>query len=64
MLKLKYYQIIIYYMFQCPKCDSKFEEERRLKIHYKTHENKETKNRTRKQKGMPDFEKPDFTQVM
>ncbi len=51
-------------MFQCSKCDSKFEEERRLKIHYKTHENKETKNKSKKQKGMPDFEKPDFTQVM
>jgi hypothetical protein len=39
----------------------KFEEERRLKIHCKTHESKKPK---KQQKGMPDFDKPDFSQVM
>jgi len=48
-------------MFECDKCDMKFEEEKRLEIHRKTHENKKPK----KQKtGMPDFDKPDFSQVM
>ena len=51
-------------MFQCPKCDSKFDEERRLKIHYKTHEKKETKNKKHKRSVIADFEKPDFSQVM
>jgi len=39
----------------------KFKEEKRLKIHIKTHENKKPK---RQKSNMPDFEKPDFTQVM
>ena len=51
-------------MFQCSICGLKFEEEKRLKIHFKTHEKKEEKNKTQKRKIMPDFEKPDFSQVM
>lgn len=50
-------------MFQCPKCGSKFNEEKRLKIHYKTHEKSEAKNKIKKKSKMPDFEKPDFSQV-
>ena len=50
-------------MFECPKCGSKFTEEKRLKIHYKTHEKKERKNKRSKKIKMPDFEKPDFSQV-
>jgi len=46
--------------FKCKKCDMKFEEERRLLIHMKTHMNKKSK---KLKKGMPDFEKPDFSQV-
>ena len=48
-------------MFQCPNCEMKFEEERRLEIHSKTHKNKKQK---RQKKQMPDFDKPDFSQVM
>ena len=51
-------------MFQCSICGLKFAEEKRLKIHFKTHEKKETKNKKQKRKEMPDFEKPDFSQVM
>jgi rubredoxin len=51
-------------MFQCSFCGLKFDEEKRLKIHFKTHENKETKNKKQVRKAAPDFEKPDFSQVM
>lgn len=48
-------------MFQCPKCEMKFDEQRRLEIHYKTHKNKKPKQQKNK---TPDFDKPDFSQVM
>ncbi len=51
-------------MFQCPLCGLKLAEEKRLKIHFKTHEKKEMKNKTQKRSAMVDFEKPDFSQVM
>jgi len=51
-------------MFQCSICSLKFVEEKRLTIHYKTHEKRKAKNKTEKGTGMPDFEKPDFSQVM
>ena len=51
-------------MFLCSVCGLKFAEENRLKIHFKTHENKETKSKKQKRREMPDFEKPDFSQVM
>ena len=51
-------------MFQCSTCGLKFVEEKRLDIHYKTHEKRKTKNKARKIKEIPDFEKPDFSQVM
>lgn len=51
-------------MFQCPVCGSKFAEEKRLKIHIKTHEKREVKDKTQKRTKMADFEKPDFSQVM
>lgn len=48
-------------MFQCNICKMKFDEQRRLDIHYKTHKNKKPKSQESK---LPDFEKPDFSQVM
>ena len=47
-------------MLQCSVCNMKFNDEKRLLRHCKTHERKKPK----KQKNvMPDFEKPDFSQV-
>ena len=54
----------IFYVFNCLICGLKFVEEKRLKIHFKTHEKKDAKNKTPKRTHMPDFEKPDFSQVM
>jgi hypothetical protein len=51
-------------MFQCSTCGLKFPEEKRLKIHFKTHEKREVKNKKQKRTEIPDFEKPDFSQVM
>jgi hypothetical protein len=51
-------------MFQCSLCGLKFAEEKRLKIHFKTHEKKEVKTKKQKSKVIADFEKPDFSQVM
>ena len=51
-------------MFQCLTCGLKFGEEKRLGIHSKTHEKKMAKNKPKKNTKMPDFEKPDFSQVM
>ena len=48
-------------MIKCKVCGMEFAEERRLKIHCKTHEGKKSK---KEKKGMPDFDKPDFSQVM
>ena len=62
--KLKYNFMINYMMFQCSLCGLKLAEEKRLKIHFKTHEKKEIKNKTQKRRVMADFEKPDFSQVM
>ena len=56
--------MINYMMFQCSLCGLKLAEEKRLKIHFKTHEKKEMKNKTQKRRVMMDFEKPDFSQVM
>ena len=39
-------------------------EEKRLNIHHKTHEKSKTKNKMYKRTEMPDFEKPDFSQIM
>jgi hypothetical protein len=51
-------------MFQCLTCGLKFAEEQRLDIHNKTHEKSKAKNKTKRRADMPDFEKPDFSQVM
>jgi len=56
--------MINYMMFQCSLCGLKLAEEKRLKIHFKTHEKKETKNKKHKRSVIADFEKPDFSQVM
>ena len=48
-------------MIKCAVCGMKFTEEVRYNRHMKTHQNK----KARKQKsGMPDFDKPDFSQVI
>jgi len=39
-----------------------FSDETRLERHMNTHKKKELKG-TKSKKGMPDFEKPDFSQV-
>lgn len=63
-IKIKVSFLIKFYMLRCPVCGSKFVEEKRLKIHFKTHEKREAKNKTQKRTEMPDFDKPDFSQVM
>ena len=46
---------------KCKICGMNFNDERKLEIHSKTHKNKKPK----KQKSTgPDFDKPDFSQVM
>ena len=56
--------MINYMMFQCSLCGLKLAEEKRLKIHFKTHEKKEAKNKKQKRRVIADFDKPDFSQVM
>jgi hypothetical protein len=51
-------------MFECSICGLEFAEEKRLKIHIKTHEKSDAKNKKPKRTEMPDFEKPDFSHVM
>lgn len=48
-------------MVNCDICNMKFVDDTRLQRHKKTHANKKPK---KLKKGMPDFDKPDFTQVM
>ena len=48
-------------MFKCKLCNMEFTEERRLIIHSKTHQNKKSK---KVKNVMPDFDKPDFSQVI
>ena len=64
MLKFKYHKTINSLMFFCTVCGLKFDEEKRLKIHFRTHEKRETKSKKQKRNEIPDFEKPDFSQVM
>lgn len=42
----------------------KFASKERLEIHQKTHDKSAKKNKNKKQGTMPDFERPDFSQVM
>ena len=51
-------------MLKCPICDMKFTEEIRLERHINTHKKRQEKGTKQNQKNVPDFEKPDFTQVM
>ncbi|MGD8431856.1 MAG: hypothetical protein PVG23_04695 [Nitrosopumilaceae archaeon] len=62
--KFKYHKMINFNVFACTVCGLKFDEETRLKIHFKTHEKREAKPKKQKRNEMPDFEKPDFSQVM
>ena len=49
----------------CSECGMKFEDEKRLKIHRNTHKKRELKGKKQKQSStLPDFDKPDFSQVM
>ena len=49
----------------CSECGMKFANETRLKIHCNTHKKRESKGKKQKQsKVLPDFDKPDFSQVM
>ena len=49
----------------CSECGMKFENEKRLKILCNTHKKRELKGRKQKQSTtLPDFDKPDFSQVM
>lgn len=41
-----------------------FASEERLTRHFNTHLKKAKKNKKSKEKGDPDFDKPDFSQVM
>ena len=47
--------------FTCLECNMKFDSQKRLEIHCKTHAGKKPK---RQKQTMPDFNKPDFSQVM
>ena len=50
---------------KCPECSMKFDEEKRLERHRNTHKKRELKGKKQKHnKSMPDFDKPDFSQVM
>lgn len=51
-------------MLQCPKCPMQFTEKVRLQRHLNTHKKREQKGSKSKQNNMPDFNKPDFSQVM
>lgn len=48
-------------MIKCEICGMKFTEEIRYQRHLKTHQNKTKRT---KKPVMPDFNKPDFSQVM
>ena len=48
----------------CPECGMKFAEEKRLERHRNTHKKRELKGKKQKRDTKPDFDKPDFSQVM
>ncbi len=41
-----------------------FNEEERLERHFNTHKKREAKGKKGKKNSLPDFNKPDFSQVM
>ena len=50
---------------QCSECGMKFNDEKRLDIHQNMHKKRESKGKKQKpNKTMPDFDRPDFSQVM
>ena len=51
-------------MLKCTKCGMEFNDEKRLERHFNTHIKKEKKGRREKKNSLPDFDKPNFTQVM
>lgn len=51
-------------MLKCKKCNMEFTTEERLARHFNTHLKKEKKGKKTKNSRVPDFDKPDFSQVM
>ena len=51
-------------MLKCPQCNMEFTEEIRLERHLNTHKKRAEKGTKQKQSNMPDFGRPDFSQVM
>ena len=49
---------------QCPECGMKFNDNNRLERHQNTHKKRESKGKKKKRDTLPDFDKPDFSQVM
>ena len=47
--------------FKCKKCDMRFDSQKRLEIHSKTHASRRP---TRNKQERADFERPDFSHVM
>lgn len=50
---------------ECAECGMKFNNQKRLDRHSNTHRKRELKGKKQKsEKTMPDFERPDFSQVI
>ncbi len=49
---------------KCIECDMEFTSTERLERHCNTHEKRKLKGKKQKSSSMPDFDKPDFSQVM
>ena len=50
---------------QCSECGMKFTDKKRLEVHSNVHKKRELKGKKQKRTATtPDFNKPDFSQVM
>ena len=50
---------------ECHECGMAFNDKKRLERHQNTHKKRESKGKKQKNdKTMPDFDRPDFSQVM
>ena len=50
---------------RCQECGMEFNDESRLDRHLNTHKKREAKGKKKKKReAIPDFDKPDFSQVM
>ena len=54
----------MYNVFKCSKCNMQFNDEKRLERHSNIHTKTELKGRKQRESRLPDFDKPDFSQVM